>query len=268
MADPGLNCCPNRVGTVWCVKRVLVTGSSGRLGSVLCERLTQTGFEVTALVRANESGPPPSSVHVVAGDVRVRNDVDPLVKQVDVVINAATDPSARTVDLDGTHQLAYACTENEVHLVQPSLVGAAESTRRYHRTKVETERLIQRVPGLDWTIARSTQFHARLDEQLAQPVWFIPPDTPFQPVDAREFAARLVGLVQAGPSGLVSDFGGPEILTVKELAEIRQEERGQATRLLPIPPVGSLRGISEGAHIVVGGDRGTVSYRDWLSLNA
>lgn len=234
----------------------------------MVDRLNASGFDVVALVRPDASGPAPSAVEVVAGDVRARDVVDPLVKRVDAVINAATDPRRRSVDVDGTHQLAYACTEREVHFVQPSLVGIEDSTRRYHQTKLQAEQLIERIPGLDWTIARSTQFHARIDEQLDQRVLALPGSTPFQPVDAREFAARLVGLVLAGASGRVAEFGGPEIATLEELAAIRRDVVGSAAQLLPMPSVGSIGPIADGAHVVVGGDRGQVTYRDWLTLSA
>lgn len=249
-------------------QRVLVTGSNGRLGSLLVDRLNNNGFDVVAMVRPDATGPAPRAVEVVAADVRVRNQVDPLVKRVDLVINAATDPAHRSVDLEGTQQLAYACTEKEVPLIQPSLVGIEDSSRRYHRTKLRAEQIIERVPGLEWTIARSTQFHVRIDEQLDQPICMLPASTPFQPADAREFAARIVGLALAGPSRRVAEFGGPEIATLEQLAAVRKEIVGSAARFAPVPPFGSAREIAEGAHVMVGGDRGMVSYRDWLSLRA
>lgn len=244
---------------------VLVTGSAGILGSRVVHRLAEHGLEVTALVRTGTIARFPDNVQVVEGDVRRRADVDPLVRAAATVVHAATSARRfRSVDVTGTQMVGYACAETSTHLVFPSMVGAEQSVLPYLASKREAEQILTRIPGLPWTIQRTTQFHSTVDNLLATRIIPLAPRTPLQPVDSSEAAARLVGLVLAGPSGRVSDFGGPEQLDVRELVEIRREVLGQAGRLLPLPAIGPFEAIADGAQLLVGGDTGHVTYREWL----
>lgn len=247
--------------------RVLVTGASGTLGAQVVRRLVEYDIEPIALVSSR--GPSMlDGVATVAGDVRRPSDVDPLVRVVDAVVHTATSVTDSSVDIAGTRAIAYACTERERHLVFPSIVGADESRLRYHRTKVRAEKVITNVPGGAWTIQRLTQFHPTIDHLLHRRVVPVPSRLPLQPVDAREAAGRLVGLLQVGPSGRPVDFGGPERTTLGELASQRRRALGFAAHCLPVPAIGPLGPLVDGALLVVGGDVGRRSYRDWLSQAA
>ncbi|CAN5741516.1 hypothetical protein BH20ACT1_BH20ACT1_11120 [soil metagenome] len=45
----------------------------------------------------------------------------------------------------------------------------------------------------------------------------------FQPIDAGEVSERLAELIERGPSGRVTDLGGPEVLTVRQLCDARYD---------------------------------------------
>jgi len=242
-----------------------VTGSAGILGSRVVHRLVDHGVQVTALVRSRTIARFPDGVAVVEGDVRRRADVDPLVREADTVVHAATSARRfRSVDITGTQMVGYACAETATHVVFPSVVGAEQSVLPYLASKRDAEEILTRIPGLPWTIQRSTQFHSTVDDMLDARVVPLAPRTPLQPVDSSEVAGRLVGLVLAGPSGRVTDFGGPEQLEVRELARIRREVLGRCGRLLPLPAIGPLEAIADGAQLAVGGDTGHRTYREWL----
>lgn len=251
--------------------RILVTGGAGVLGSAIVARLVEHAadqgidIEVTALVQAGTEVTLPDGVRLRVGDVRKRSDVDPAVAAADVVIHTATQRRhPMSVDVSGTQQVAYACTEKQTNLVYPSVVGCEFSSLPYYRAKARAEKTITSVPGLGWTIARSTQFHPTLDAFLALPIVPLPAKARFQPVDPRDFAGRLVGLALVGPSGRVDDFGGPEVLTVTEMARIRRSIAGEAGRVWPLPKISALGEAADGLYVLADGDTGQTRYGQWL----
>ena len=68
------------------------------------------------------------------------------------------------------------------------------------------------------TILRATQFHELLAKVLPRlPFLAAPLDMRVQPVAAAECAARLAELADGEPLGRAPDFGGPEVLTAREV---------------------------------------------------
>lgn len=245
--------------------RILVTGANGELGQQVVARLRDRGEEVLALVSEGASVNVPAGVEVLGGDVRVRNDVDKAVRLSDAVVHLATNPNSRTVDIDGTTNVAYACTETEKHMMFVSIVGADQSRFPYYRAKARSERLLSDIPGLEFTVQRATQFYSTLDRFLGMPVVPLPGDATFQPVDPMDLAARLIGLLAAGPSGRVEDFAGPTVLSIDDMAEIRREVRGSAGRTIGLPRFSVLREALDGVFLPASADTGHRTYRDWLT---
>lgn len=251
------------------MERVLVTGASGSLGSVVVQRLVNRGIDTVAMVKPGKGFEVPADVEVVIGDVRVRSDVDDAVRKATAVIHAAADPMRpQRVDFDGTQHVAYACAEQDAHLVYPSVVGCDDSPLRYHRAKAKIEQLIAGIPGLGWSLQRCTQFHTTVDAVLSRRGVPLPAATPLQPVDEAEAAGRLVGLVLAGPSGRVRDFGGPEVTSLERLGEQRRDRLGHAAMPLPFRGFGPLRPLNDGVLITVDGDRGVRTFWDWMNEHA
>jgi nucleoside-diphosphate-sugar epimerase len=69
--------------------RVLVTGATGFIGSVLCETLAQAGYQVRAAVRSARSVPSHVSEKVAVGDINSTCDWTEALVGVDAVIHAA-----------------------------------------------------------------------------------------------------------------------------------------------------------------------------------
>jgi len=252
---------------------ILVTGAGGALGTALLRRLSErrsTDEEgrtarIIAFAQSGSELSLPDGVELLVGDVRKRTDVDPAVAEVDIVVHAATNMRRPTgVDVEGSRQVAYACTEKQTHLVYPSVVGCDQSSLPYYKAKAEVETMIEAVPGLDWTIARATQFHPTIDRLLALPVVPLPSSAQFQPVDAYDFAGRLIGLALVGGSGRVADYGGPEVLTVSEMARIRRSVAGEAGRVWPLPGVSALGEAADGIYLSSSDDKGSKRYGQWL----
>lgn len=248
--------------------RVLVTGAAGVLGQLAVARLHQQGYEVTAFVSEGSSLELPDGadgkIDVIAGDVRRRTDVDAAVAGCDVVLHLATKPGRKSVDIDGSSNVAYACNEFEAHLLYVSIVGIDRSRFPYYKTKARVERTLAEIPGLGFTIQRATQFYPLLDHMLGLPVIPIPGDAQFQPHDPADLTNRLVGLIAAGPSGRVRDFAGPAVLRIDDMIEIRREVLGEVGRSVPVPKVNLFREAADGMLISDDADLGHRTYRDWL----
>jgi len=97
------------------IRRVLVTGASGKLGGPLCGALLTAGYQVLALRHRNAVGV--EGVEEVAGDVADTGLIDDLVSRSDAVIHLAT------------------CKENREGLVQVSVRGTLNLLDAAMRTK-------------------------------------------------------------------------------------------------------------------------------------
>ena len=120
-------------------------------------------------------------------------------------------------------------------------------------------------PGL-----RATQFHYGIDLLLRMLtklplVALVPTDFPLQPVAEEEVAQRLVEIVQAGPSGRLSDMGGPQVYTSGELARIWLRQREMHRAIIPIFLPGKMaRALRQGGNTCPQQATGTVSWQAWL----
>ena len=93
------------------------------------------------------------------------------------------------------------------------------------------------------------------------PVIPVPSGFRFQPVDADEVAARLVGLSLSKPSGLVPDIAGPRVYEMKEL--LRSYLRTSHRRRLIMPvrlPGKAARAVRAGANLA---PEQAVGHRTW-----
>lgn len=70
-------------------RRVLVTGSTGFVGSMLCDELVKAGYVVRAAQRTKQTVPTSVSDKVVTGDIGANTDWREALQDVDVVIHAA-----------------------------------------------------------------------------------------------------------------------------------------------------------------------------------
>jgi uncharacterized protein YbjT (DUF2867 family) len=114
---------------------------------------------------------------------------------------------------------------------------------------------------------RATQFYWLLDRMLAKlvrlPVWPLPTDLAMQPVDATDFAQYLADCVAEGPRGDREDFGGPEILSLGDVATQYQDARGVHRPIRRVPLPRAAAGVAE-ALTCPGGLRGQTTWSAWL----
>jgi len=247
--------------------RVLVTGGTGTLGSVLVARLAQRGHEVRSFSRhgptATDGGESePANVSEWRGDVRSGEGLDEALGGVDAVIHTAT-AGNRAVEVEGTAKVVAAAGRVRAHLLYISIVGVDQMQFGYYRAKYDAEKLVES-GSTPWTIQRATQFHDLLNRFLGWHVFPVTRHVAFQPVDVGDVSDRLVNLVEAGPSGRTPDFGGPAVRPLRDLAATRRQITGSGTFLLPVPAVGILKDFDVGRHLCPDHADGSLGWEQWL----
>ncbi|MCM3444100.1 SDR family oxidoreductase [Metabacillus halosaccharovorans] len=229
--------------------RILVTGSTGKLGSALLHRLESSGYKIKLTSRRK----PERMVNGewVYSDLLSGEGLEEAVKDVDVIIHAATSPvkHSKIVEVSGFKEF-LGKMQHIKNIIYPSIVGIDDIPFTYYKKKLEAEELLRK-SAIPHTIVRSTQFHHFVENIFLSKPFFsryiVPGNFKFQSVDVNEFAKHLIGLVEEEPQGRIADFAGPEILTLKEMAELKININNESNKVLSIALPGKLsKSFSEG----------------------
>lgn len=249
--------------------RALLTGATGVLGRELAPRLREAGHDVRAASRSPPTGCEGEWVELDLTDGR---GVQEAVAGVDVVVHAASDArgDSEAVDVRGTERLLDAATDAGVeNFVYVSIVGIDEIPYAYYEHKLAAERAVasSAVPS---TIVRSTQFYPFVAYLLGVvsrlPVWPLPTDFTLQPIDAGDAAEAIADHATVEAAGRVPDIGGPNVLSVRELAEAYRERRGLRRPIVRLPIPGSVASaFRAGEATCPDRDVGTVTWEEWLT---
>ncbi|MFB9234684.1 SDR family oxidoreductase [Plantactinospora siamensis] len=224
---------------------ILVTGATGTLGTAVVPRLLADGHRVRATSRRPRSG---GEVEWRVADLADGAGLDTALAGVAAVVHLATGGTGgrRTarVDVAGTRRLVdAAATAGVRQLNYVSIVGIDRVPLAYYRHKLAAERVV-RAGAVPWSILRATQFPQLLDELLTRSSLFgtVVGDRNVlaQPVDPRDVADRIAGLVAAGPTGRIEDFAGPEVIRFSDAVRDWSGARGRRGRLLPVRLPGRL----------------------------
>jgi len=215
----------------------------------------------------------PLSHHVdtIAADLTRPEQLGAAVRDIDTVVHSASSPYHRTwqVDVEGTRNLLHASAAAGVrHFVYVSITGVDRVPFAYYRAKHAAEQAVEQ-SGVPFTIVRLTQFHDFIDELFAKLMQWgiapIPSRALFQPMDAQEAARRVAGAAFDPPAGRIPEAGGPQVLTMRELAQLWLKHRNRKALLLPLPALGSgLNALANGALTCPNGFRATVPFEQWL----
>jgi uncharacterized protein YbjT (DUF2867 family) len=189
----------------------------------------------------------------------------------DVIVHAATSSVRHTwqIAVDGTRRLLAAARAASVgHFAYISIVGIEQIPLPYYRAKAAAEELV-RGSGLPWSILRATQFHTLIDGLLRGadrlPLFFLPSDFKFQPIETGEAAERMAEAVAAGPSGRLPDIGGPEVLTFGAMARAWMQARGKRRRIVHLPlPSRFATALRQGRNTCPDRRYGQISWAEWL----
>jgi uncharacterized protein YbjT (DUF2867 family) len=234
------------------VSAVLVTGGTGTFGRHAVRLLLERGHDPRVLSRRDRPALP-AGVAAIRGDLATNAGVAAAVDGVELVLHAASD--ARKAfgkdDVKMTENLIAAARGARVeHLLYISIVGVDKIPYRYYRYKLACERLIES-SGIRHAILRATQFHELAELILRRlerlPVAVAPLGVKSQLVAARECAERAVALLDEEPRGGLVEFGGPEVLTGRQIVDVWRTRRGRPRVVVPLPLFGaSGRGFRAG----------------------
>ena len=255
--------------------KILVTGVTGPLGRTLVHHSASGPHTMCGLSRRAPGSFPDSVCDWRPADLATGEGLKAAVDGVDVVIHAASDPQrADLVDVEGTTRLIAAARDARIrHVIYVSVVGVDRIPYAYYLRKYAAEQITQ-ASGVPFTILRATQFHSFIDLLLttvarAPLLLPLPARLRVQSVAIGEVAARLLRAVDDGPSGRVLDFGGPEVLALADAARTWARVTGRRKVIFPLPVPGKTsRAFRTGANTAPDGERGVVTWREWLTHRA
>jgi uncharacterized protein YbjT (DUF2867 family) len=231
--------------------RVLVAGGTGRLGTLVVTALAARGTDVRVITRDLHRAAHLAGAHVetVLGDVRDPLSLAAAVVNVDVVVSAVhgfAGPGGVTpasVDRDGNVHLIEAARAARADMVLMSVVGAApDSPLEMFRMKHAAETALA-ASGVPATIVRATAFLELWIDLLRhtagrsnRPLVFGHGQNPINFVSVRDVAALVEHVVTDPASrGQTLQIGGPDNLTLDQLARMVAADRGEATIARHVP---------------------------------
>jgi NADH dehydrogenase len=235
---------------------VLVTGGSGFVGGHLCRELKSRGHAVTALSRSPGDGDLPGGVERAMGDVTAYESlVEPIAGQ-DVVVNLVAlsplfkpsggDEMHDRIHRQGTENVVRAAEEGGVErIVQTSALGAdPDGATAYIRAKGEAEEVVKSSTLPHVVFRPSVIFgdggeFVPFTKKLAPPYLAPLPGggkTRFQPIWIGDVVGMLADAVEDDTyEGGVYEIGGPERLTLAEIARLIHGSDGRPVTVLPVP---------------------------------
>ncbi|GAA1134361.1 SDR family oxidoreductase [Nocardioides aquiterrae] len=239
--------------------RLAVAGGTGLVGRLVVEEAAARGHEVVVLARS------------AGTDLTTGTGLAQRLAGVEAVVDATNHVSQKRAEAEAffggvtRHLLDAEAAAGVGHHVVLSIVGIDDVDTGYYAGKRLQERLVAEGP-LPWTVLRATQFHEFAEQALGFArvgPFSLVPRMLSQPVAAREVAAHLVDLAEAGPAGRAPELAGPERHQMTDLA--RRVARGR--RVVPVPLPGKAgRAMRAGALCPAGaGPRGRLTFEEWLA---
>ena len=266
--------------------RILVTGATGMLGQQVVKTLIN---DSSITVRCMRHHAPTTSFSQVAGQkilaslrhtYRAHNPTYSFSTtqwvQADLVSGEGLNDAVRDIDVivhctDSTNRLLEAaCAAKVSHMVAISIVGCDRIPLSLYRQKVAGEEAI-RTSGLGFSILRATQFHPLIDLVLrlsSRFPWIMPllADWHFQSIDESEVGRRLAELALESPTETVQEIGGPQVLSLGEMASTWMALRQMRRTVLPLPLPGKVAaGYRRGDNTCgTEGVHGEITWAQWV----
>jgi uncharacterized protein YbjT (DUF2867 family) len=231
---------------------ILVAGGTGALGSAIARRLLDNGRAVRVMTRQRERAEALErrGARVAVADLRDRaaladacRGVTHVITTANAFADAARDSTA-AVDGQGNRNLIDAARDARVRqfVYTSARVSPAYRALDYFAAKFATEDYLK-ASGLTWTILRPTAFMETWARIVGDPLLKAGATTIFgrgtMPVNfvAVDDVAAIAVLTLDRPDSLnqVIEIGGPENLTLLEVADIFERVTGRTGRRTHVP---------------------------------
>lgn len=243
------------------IKKVLLLGGSGFIGTYIANRLSQRGIEVTIPTRRRERSKAliiQPGVEMPEADINCEKTLTELMRGHDAVINLVGILHSRDVVLPYSRDFAEAhvelpkkiiaaCKANGVRrLVHMSALNAdSNGPSEYLRSKGDGEAVVLAAQGeLDITVFRPSVIFGLGDSFLSmfanilKKVPFFPlgfGHARFQPVWAADVADAFVdSLSDVNTYGQAYELAGPKVYTLRELVDYAKELTGSSATIVPL----------------------------------
>lgn len=217
-------------------EKVLVIGGTGFIGTRVCNRLDQNGFEVVAGTREPEEDTPhlSSDVDTVLANILYHGSLN--FDSFDIVVNLVglsplfkpSGVSYEEVHVEGVENILDEAERSDIDLlVHMGAYGAdPEAETEYLRTKGRGEELVKNT-NLETCVIRPSlvlgeggEFENLLDRMRKLPVVFLPGNPVFQPIDMDDVADIFLKVTEKQITGIF-DIGGDEVLSMKDIVKRR-----------------------------------------------
>lgn len=249
---------------------VLVVGGSGFIGTNLSRELVDRGHEVTVLSRQPGDDDLPAGVETVAGDVTDYDSIESAFEGKDAVVYLVAlsplfkpkggDDKHLEIHLGGTENCVNAAEAHDVpRFVQMSALGAdPNGPTAYIRAKGRAEDVVE-ASSRDWTIFRPSVVFGDGGEFVSFTKKLAPPyvtplpgggKTRFQPIWVGDLVPMLADALEDDEHvGKTYEVGGPEKLTLAEVAKLAHGAEGRSVTVIPVPMALAGIGLSIGGAI-------------------
>jgi uncharacterized protein YbjT (DUF2867 family) len=227
-------------------RKVLVVGSTGRVGGAAVEELLGTGFEIRALVRSAEKAQRLRKLgaEVAVGDVTQLRTLAPALQGCFGVFSAlGAGPgrgSSEVVEYTGNLNLLSAARSSGIERFVYSSALMADHPQAQKvgpfREKARFERELMSTEDISATVLRPAMFMETLYMMLQGPVAFVPGQQrhPISFISARDIARAAVRAFQWKILGRY-ELAGPDTVTLDEAFKRLGRGSGKKIRLLHVP---------------------------------
>lgn len=234
---------------------ILVCGATGMLGTRIVSKLVERGQRVRALVRpaSDASGLEEQGVEIARGDLRDRDSLRSAVAEVSTVVSAANtiarvlggETSLTIRDVDDRGHAALIAEAEAAGVERFAFISVSQhildSGTPFARAKLATEERL-RTSTMREVVVRSDMFQEVWLSALVQFDWRAGKVTVFGKGDAKhryvaidDVAEAIVRLVEADDPPRLIEFGGPEALTRREVADAFERELGRPIKRNHVP---------------------------------
>ena len=220
---------------------VLVTGATGRIGSMVVDRLLEAGVPVRALTRRPDEAALPPGVEVVGGDLTVPESLEPALKGVSAVFLVWTLPlatAAEVVDRIAAHTRRLVLLSAPHKTPHPFFAQPNPMAALY----AELERLIEAAP-VEATVIRPGMFASNAlfwwapAIRAGAPVRWPYAGAETAPIDERDVAAVAARtLYEDGHAGGDYVLTGPQALSQADQVRLIGEVIGRPVAFEELSP--------------------------------